>query len=101
MSVGAVVVGRNLHVVEREIALSPSFAPSLYHQRERAGIFLGVPHVGLALIPNGTSHCIASKRRYHCVVETGRGHFAQIGGANRALEKFHCLNVEFVEFSFR
>lgn len=63
---------RDLHVVEREVTLPPTLAPSVGHRRDQVGITVRTVAVGLALIPDRATDCVAFERMDHGIVENRR-----------------------------
>nr|GFD05966.1 hypothetical protein [Tanacetum cinerariifolium] len=64
-----VVEGRNLGVVEREIAYPPLRAPLLHHGGKELGVLVGPVVVRLALVPNSAFNAVALNGVQHAVIQ--------------------------------
>src|ERR1035441_8251822 len=65
------LVWRDLHELERELALSPSLPPVLDHGWEQLLILSRPARVGFALIPDGPGDGVGLQRNNHSIVEAG------------------------------
>src|SRR5574344_1762043 len=63
-----IIVGADFHLVERQIALLPSFAPSGYHFAYLACVEFLVVYTVLALVPNEALDAVTFERMNHSVV---------------------------------
>ena len=74
----AIVVGGYLTIVEREVALPPVVAPSLYHAGHQRSVVVVAGNVVLALIPDGSFHGVPDERFQLSVVEGCRTALLQL-----------------------